>query len=126
MNMECRGFGKVLTRHHKMLNGLAGASLITLILKLKLDFPINESPGLLIWMAAVLILLWAANVATRMTDEQSRLNQLSRTNQTPAIGEDLILLLPRDHRNLPLTYEERKFLRDMDTRYRALSHGGRR
>ena len=52
MNMECRGFGKVLTRHHKMLNGLAGASLITLILKLKLDFPINESPGLLIWMAA--------------------------------------------------------------------------
>lgn len=125
MNRGYTGFGKLLVRHHNALNGLAGASLIVLILKLTLDFPNNEDPALLIWMIAVLVLLWTTNVANQMTDEQSRLNQQSRSNQIPIIGEDLILLLPHDNRNLPLTYEERKLLRTMDMRYRALALGQR-
>ncbi len=121
MNKERREFRKFLTRHHRVLNGLAGASLVPLVLEWKLNFSGTGFPGLLIWMTGILALLWAANVATQITDEQSRRKQLSRTRQAPAIGEDLILLLPRSNRNLLLTSEEQRFLGHMHAKYRTFS-----
>ncbi|MFT3944030.1 MAG: hypothetical protein QM705_09450 [Ancrocorticia sp.] len=121
MTKECRGFGKLLAQNHRVLSYLAGASLTALILKLKLDFSDKDILGLLIWMAAILALLWAATMATRTCDKQSLLSRRSKANPAPAIGDDLILLVPRDRRSVPLTREEQQFLRNMDRKYRIRS-----